>query len=295
LGSVGYGSLSHKSDSGNKEVEDMDQADESGLGKDVDRGLKPTTMWEIVSQNAGASVAYNKTVKADKEAALKRGKEPKQPLPFQLTWPGKPLDDVFAHYFFTNLLVGDVKTPPPLTNVPSATFGGPPTAVHVQLVLELLLLCWPNPQVPYVASDDDDCSPLESVARQRWKWLLLMTALLQQTSTEQKQLLLQQRGPLLMQLLYQVLLEDKGLGGAGTSELLILGGDTAWDAWYVMMMNVVDVNYVLSPGRLQWAGSVPMAVTMVLQNLLFESLPESWVDPKTARMGKTLALNPFGK
>jgi hypothetical protein len=34
----------------------------------------------------------------------------------------------------------------------------------------------------------------------------------------------------------------------------------------------------------------PLAVTMVLQNLLFESLPESLVDPETARIGKTIRL-----
>jgi hypothetical protein len=158
----------------------------------------------------------------------------------------------------------------------------------MQLVLELLLLCWPDPQVPYVASADrEQVSPLDPVAKHRWDWLLLLIALLQQTSSEQKQQFLRERGPLLMQLLYQVLLEDTGLGGAGMSELMTASGDEKWLAWYVTVKSM-EVDHSLKDWTILYAATVPMVVTMVLQNLLFESLPESLVDPETARIGKVL-------
>jgi hypothetical protein len=280
-----------------EEEEEEEQPDESDVKGDVFGKLSPgSTMWEIADQNTAAVAAYAKTVKADREAAAKRGEGPEEPLPFHFTWPGKPLDAVFAHWLFTNLPVGGAVgtlTPP---NLPSATLGGPPTALHLQLVLELLLLCWPDPRAPY-PTGTSKVPGTDVVEGQRWLSLQLMVALLQQTSTEQKQLILQQRGPLLMQLLYQVLLEDKGLGagdpaGVDTSGLVMVSGDMAWHSWFLVVTKGV-VSYPLDDG-IQWAVSVPTTVTMVLQNLLFESLPESLVDPKTARIGKSLAI-PFGK
>jgi hypothetical protein len=174
------------------------------------------------------------------------------------------------------------------------------------MILELLLLCWPKQQVPYVAvgsADEEKMSLTELVARHRWSWLLLMIALLQQMSTEHKQQLLQQRGPLLMQLLYLVLLEDAGRrcgpakcwpGGVfSISGLLTATGDAAWQSWYLAVTNGMKEGSSQEPRKeTQWAASVPLAVTMVLQNLLYESLPESWVDPKTARIGKSLIVTP---
>jgi hypothetical protein len=123
------------------------------------------------------------------------------------------LEDVFAHVFFTNLPPRSAETLAFPNHFPGAFVQ--PTALHVQLVLELLLLCWPNPQVHHVrhASAGHNGFLMTHIAAFRWDWLLLLISLLQQLSTEQKQQFLQERGPLLMQLLYQVLLEDEGLGG----------------------------------------------------------------------------------
>jgi hypothetical protein len=239
-------------------------------------------MWESTAQSTAAA-AYAQKVKSIREPAEKGGEGPGKREQSEELYM-----DVYAHALFTNLPVGGVQTPPP-PNYPSASLEGQFTALHVQLVLELLLLCWPDPQVPYVAPADVKTSPLESVARQRWGWLLLMCALLQQTSTEQKQLVLRERGPLLMQLLYQVLLEDGGLGGGRKNGLVMASSDGAWQAWYLAV-----TNDWLNIKRLPWRFSVSMAVTMVLQNLLFESLPVSWVDPVKARIGTSLVI-PFGK
>jgi hypothetical protein len=284
-------SLSYKSGSDSKEAGDVDQAAKPDVAKDTSGGCGPTTTWEIATQSVAAAVAYAKTVKADREAAGKRGEEPEKPLPFQFTWPGKPVEAVHALGLFTNLPVGGLTIPPPPTNSLSATFEGPPTALHVQVVLELLLLCWPDPQVPYVASDsaNEEIFPVEFVVERRWDWLLLMSALLQQTSTEQKQHFMQERGPLFIQLLYQIMLEDKGMGGAGASELWTVIGDATWPAWYLAVSKDREVAGLLADaGMLQSSDSVLLVVTLVLQNLLFEALPESLVNPETARIGKVL-------
>ena len=287
-GSGGEGLEEDESDASDEESYE----DYNGVpSADLPGGLNPSTLWEIAAQNTAVAAAYAKKVKAEKAAAEKRGEEPEEARPFRFTWPGKPFDDVFAHWVFTNLPVGSVKTPPP-PNYPSATLGGVPTALHVQLIIELLLLCWPDPQVPYVAvtTAEGEVSPTEFVAGLRWDWLLLLMALLQQTSTEDKQQVLRERGPLLMQLLYHVLLEDEGLGAekADASALVTTSGETAWYSWFLAVTIGGEGNYSQIPGKISWAASVPMAVTMVLQNLLFESLPEAWVDPKTARIGKVL-------
>jgi hypothetical protein len=294
--SESHDSRSSKLVAGSQELEDVQQLDESDVDKGIPGGLSRRTMWEIAAQNTAAAAAYAKTVKADIEAAAMRGEEPEEPFPFQFTWPGKPFEDVYAHWLFTNLPVGGGKTLPSRPDCLPTSLGGPPTALHVQLVLELLLLCWPDPQVPYVASaGEEELSPLEFVAMRRWDWLLLMIALLQQTVTEQKQQFLRERGPLLMQLLYQVLLEDTGLGGAGMNELMMASGDEKWFAWYVTVKDM-EVDHLLKDWMISYGASVPMLVTMVLQNLFFESLPESLVDPGTARIGKVLkgSLGKFG-
>jgi hypothetical protein len=105
-------------------------------------------MGEVASaQNLAGAVAYAKKLGADKETAEKRGEELEGQLPFQFTWPGRPsnrpLRGVFAHGFFTTLPEDGMRN----QYYPSAALGGPPTALHVKLVLELLLLCWPDPQV----------------------------------------------------------------------------------------------------------------------------------------------------
>jgi hypothetical protein len=270
------------------------EADTDGAENDTFGNPSSSTVWEIATQNAAAAATYAKKIKADQQAAEKLRSKPEKPLPYRFIWPGKPCDDVFVHWFFSNLTVGSMEAPPSLP-LPSAALGGSPTALHVQLVLELLLLCWPDLQVPYVAAAASALAPLkEYIAMRRWDWLLLMMALLQQTSTEQKQQVLRQRGPLLMKLLYQILLEDEGLGGGGKSELVTASGDTAWLLWFLTVKSDAEVYRSLEDWKVQFAASVPMAVAMVLQNLLFESLPEVLMDARTARIGKVLHGS-FGK
>jgi hypothetical protein len=132
----------------------------------------------------------------------------------------------------------------------------------VQLVLEMLLLSWPNPQVKEitVTSPNYDDFLMEAIAESRWDWLLLMCALLQQTSTEQKQQFLRERGLLLMQLLYQALLEDEGLGADDIDEVVPSGvemasGDTAWHSWFLAVTN--NMGNLMFHGEKQWTGNVP--------------------------------------
>jgi hypothetical protein len=271
------------------EVKDNQVGDQSRVPyvEDLPAGLSPSTTWDIASLNIAAAIAYAKTVQADREAAEELGREPEEPIPFQSTWPGKPLEDVFAYGVFINVTTG-VEDTLPFPSCCLGTLGGQPSALHLQLVLELLLLCWPDPQAPdsKVTSADQEVFPNEHMANFRWDWLLLIIALLQQTSTKQKQQLLQERGPLLMQLLYQALLEDEGLGGAGSRGLVTANTDMAWLLWYMLVTQHAQLEHWLKGWGIQWAASVPMAVTMVLQSLLFEALPEFLVDPETARIGK---------
>jgi hypothetical protein len=255
-------------------------------------------MLGVAGQNTAEAAPYApKKLGADKETAGKVGEEVKVQLPpMRFMWLGRPMDrplkDVFAHGFFMNLPVGGVMALPPL-DFPSAALGGPPMALHAYLVLELLLLCWPDPQVPYVEGGGE-APEMGVVVWQRWEWLLLMVALLQQTSTEQKQQFLRERGPLLMQLLYKVLLEDNGMGAPNSNGLVIGSDEMAWNPRSLMVTNDVEKELGLHAGSTQWTACVTLAVTMVLQNLLFESLPESWVNPGPARIGIVLT-DPSGK
>jgi hypothetical protein len=297
-------------DSENKEhVSDEERSNVSkGYEGSNPGGLCPTTMWEIALQHIAVSAAYAKMVSADEAAAKERGEVPGKALPFSFSWPGKPVEDVYAHWAVTNLPVGGERAPLP-PHYPSAALGGRPTALHVYLVLELLLLSWPDPHVPDATSMSltNGSLPTEGyIATSRWEWLLLMTALLQQTSTEQKQQVLRERGPLLMQLLYQALLEDQGLGSTqawpSSNALMMTGGEMAYKAWFLIVtLNGLEegsreasVRRSLVAEGTPWAVNVPLAISMVLQNLLFESLPESWVAPTTARIGKVL-LSLIGK
>jgi hypothetical protein len=80
------------------------------------------------------------------------------------------------------------------------------TADQLKLFLELLLLLWPCPKANI---------PIQTfaghAAASAQKWLLLFAALLQQAPSAAKLQLLEQRGALLLQLLYQVML-DENLG-----------------------------------------------------------------------------------
>ena len=96
---------------------------------------------------------------------------------------------------------------------------------QVKLFLELLLSSWPAEGKPRVSL----C----------WDMLLLLVGLVQQASVEVRRQLMQQRGVMVLQLLYHVLLDDEAFGGSGiTAEvghpigclgLLVTGlGSTAW-------------------------------------------------------------------
>ena len=62
---------------------------------------------------------------------------------------------------------------------------------------------------------DEDHSPAQLVQWRNWDGLLLLAGLIHQSTPAVKQQLLHERGSLLLQLLYVVLLEDPGLGGKG--------------------------------------------------------------------------------
>jgi hypothetical protein len=84
--------------------------------------------------------------------------------------------------------------------VPAATAV---TADQLKLFLELLLLLWPCPKA------NTSMHTYEGhAAASAQKWLLLFAALLQQAPSAAKLQLLEQRGALLLQLLYQVMLDE---------------------------------------------------------------------------------------
>jgi hypothetical protein len=300
------------SDSENKEHVSAEEGSNMSKGykESFSGGLCPTTTWEIAVQHAAAATAYVNMVRADEAAAKERGEDPGKTVPFRFTWPGKPVEDAYAPWVVTDLPVGGERAPLP-PHYPSAALGGRgrPTALHVYLVLELLLLCWPNPHILYstdMSLGNGEVQAERHLAGSRWDWLLLMTALLQQTSTDQKQQIMLERGPLLMQLLYQALLEDQGLGIAqpqpNFSALLTTSGEMAWESWFqVVTLNGLEEGSREATQRrsliwehISWVANIPLLVTLVLQNLLLESLPESWVNPKTARICRVLS-SPIGK
>ena len=74
---------------------------------------------------------------------------------------------------------------------------------QLKLLLELLLCSWPAHKGPVLSF----C----------WELLLLLVGLVQQASVEVRRQLMQQRGVLVLQLLYHVLLDDDAFGGPGVS------------------------------------------------------------------------------
>jgi hypothetical protein len=100
-----------------------------------------------------------------------------------------------------------------------------------------------------------------------WDWLLLLAALLQHSSVWTKHMLMEERGSLLLQLLYHVLLEDEGLGAAAPvrggvclSEHLLFTREG--DGTSSEMLLEVDV---------------PRAVLLVLHSLLY-NVPEGLLE-----------------
>jgi hypothetical protein len=127
-GRVDYGSSSNGIDSFHELVADSRIEKLDSDYKEVKNEIQtvgvcnPKTMWEIAVQNIAAAVEYDAKVTADEAAAEMRGEDPEEPLPFNFRWPGKPLENVFAHGFFINLPVGGAKTLPS-PDLFSATLG----------------------------------------------------------------------------------------------------------------------------------------------------------------------------
>jgi hypothetical protein len=77
----------------------------------------------------------------------------------------------------------------------------------------------------------------------------------------------------LIQLLYQILLEDEGLAAAIPVEvgrmnwLLMVSRDVAWYPRFLAVTGGV-MKTLLHNGKTQWADSLHMTVAMMLQNLL---------------------------
>ena len=90
----------------------------------------------------------------------------------------------------------------PMPGIPG-WYPAPPTLPQLLMVLELALLTWR--------------AVGKGLKEEWWRCVLLLVGLLQQSSVEVRQQLMEQRGSLLLQLLYHVLREDTGLGGDGMS------------------------------------------------------------------------------
>ena len=169
-------------------------------------------------------------------------------------------------------------------------YPAPPTLPHLLLVLELALLTW---RAVGKAGPNDEC----------WRCLLLLVGLLQQSSVEVRQQLMEQRGSLLLQLLYHVLREDTGLGGDGMfsstirpfgvvseaiaqdvvqkiSDLERKGGD---DCSKQVVAEIIAAE--------QCHPSVHLVVLMALQSLMYELLPLESEGVLVEQIGGMITLN----
>ena len=158
-----------------------------------------------------------------------------------------------------------------------ACYPGPATLPQLLLVIELIRFFWPERQ------EDDAALP--------WVWLLLLAGLLQQSSVEVRQQLMEQRGSLLLQLLYHALLKDEALGGPGIAAF----GSASFAvvpsvAARGLMARIVGM-WEQGKGPVDTSGnsllkavkeevgdngqnpSVHLLVLMVLQSLVYEPLP----------------------
>ena len=144
---------------------------------------------------------------------------------------------------------------------------GPSTTLEqLQLVLELLLLTWP------------DASQQESVnGMHGWGWLLLLVGLLQQAPGVVREQLMQQRGSQLMQLLYHVLQEEEELGGKGVCIWPEQGGVSFVGSLTMVTKALAGGCELQQPqeGR-QSAVPVHFLVLLLLQSLFLQA--PSWQD-----------------
>ena len=160
----------------------------------------------------------------------------------------------------------------PMPGIPG-WYPAPPTLPQLQLVLELALLTWrPAGKGP---------------KEEWWRCVLLLVGLLQQSSVEVRQQLMEQRGSLLLQLLYHVLKEDIGLGGCGMSmstfgpfglvseaiaqDVIQKINDLEWRGPPQLLVAEEGVGRIIAEG--QCHPSVHLVVLMALQGLMHELLP----------------------
>ena len=131
-----------------------------------------------------------------------------------------------------------------------------------------------------------------------WDWLLLLVGLLQQSSVEVRQQLMEQRGSQLLQLLYHVLREDTGLGGEGvqeTSEHLMSSFGIVRGRQTPRLLLVLTKllsgaaereaveQYIAELVRTeQYMPSVALLVLQLLQSLVYKSL--TWAALKETHM-----------
>jgi hypothetical protein len=142
------------------------------------------------------------------------------------------------------------------------------TVDHLKLLLELLLLIWPSTKRQ--AQDVDPVKPQG--------WLLLLAALLQQAPSAVKLQLLEQRGTLLLQLLYQVMLEGECEHSRHPEDAIQAVMEASCDVTAALLGKDSNSSSTLpllgTPVSARPARPVGM-VLLVLQSLLYESVPVS--------------------
>jgi hypothetical protein len=177
-----------------------------------------------------------------------------------------------------------------------------PTAQHLGLILELLLLAWPTdgssdgthrtktqqqdqqqggkdkeegldkkqqPQQGKLAScPADELSWPSALER-----LLLLAALLQQATTAEKQQFLMEQGSHLLQLLYHLLLEAPRIGGKGKGKVRVLVYEGPWGQTLAEARAGKRVDELAGINASTFY-SVRKLVMLVFQALMFE--PVSW-------------------
>ena len=184
------------------------------------------------------------------------------------------------------------------------------TANQLKLLLELLLLKWPCPQNQvYTMMGTVEVAATMSAH----DWLLLLAALLQQAPAPAKLQLLEERGTLLLQLLYEVML-DEDSGGSRHPEV-----NTRTLSEYSSEQARVLLRQLAQAVRPQGQGDEPSSsiassaggsttnsssfrarsvkpvslVLLVLQSLLYEAVPLSVLEEMPLLPGRMLSLGEY--